>query len=216
MRFFLSQHQPFHHHRRHLHELATNIDIFKLFIDISNPSPLYTQQLFIVFKSTTSSNINAKMFSLFALFLALFALLFAPLATVMAETHGITPHDMYSSSQGVLGCKVDTNRIAYWPMAVDCDNICVKVSYAGRSLNLLRIDRSGGAYDISYDAWNYLYTGKSAHDAPATGGAVNMDVSFVPASECASLLKVGRLPLSASNSMNYLSNCLSQPNSWVA
>jgi hypothetical protein len=32
---------------------------------------------------------------------------------------------MYSSSAGVLGCKVNTDRIAYWPMAVDCHNICV-------------------------------------------------------------------------------------------
>lgn len=32
---------------------------------------------------------------------------------------GITPHDMYSSSVGVLGCKIDTNRVAYWPQSVD-------------------------------------------------------------------------------------------------
>lgn len=28
-----------------------------------------------------------------------------------------TPHDSYSSSVGVLGCKVNTDRIAYWPNA---------------------------------------------------------------------------------------------------
>jgi hypothetical protein len=56
----------------------------------------------------------------------------------------ITPHAEYSSSVGVLGCKVDMNRIAYWPLDVGCDGICVKVSNEGRSLHLLRIDKSGG------------------------------------------------------------------------
>jgi hypothetical protein len=60
-----------------------------------------------------------------------------------------TPHDKYSSSVGVLGCKINTNRVAYWPGSVDCNNICVKLSYNGRSVNLLRIDQSGGAYDVS-------------------------------------------------------------------
>lgn len=48
--------------------------------------------------------------------------------------------------------KVNTNRVAYWPMSVGCDNLCVKVSNGDRSVNLLRVDQSGGAYDISYDA----------------------------------------------------------------
>ena len=82
----------------------------------------------------------------------------------------ITPHAEYSSSVGVLGCKVDTNRIAHWPLAVGCDNICVKVSNEGRSLHLLRIDMSQGAYDISYDAWNYLASGASAMDNPSKMG----------------------------------------------
>jgi hypothetical protein len=150
------------------------------------------------------------MFKLFVLGSAIMASL------VAAETHGITPHDMYSSLVSVLGCKVNTDRIAYWPMAVDCDNICVRVSYAGRSVELLRIDQSGGAYDISYDAWNYLVTGKGAREAPTTGGAVNMEVTNIPASECFMYLKAGGLPLSAPNSMNYVSSCLGQPNSWVA
>ncbi|KAF9869874.1 hypothetical protein CkaCkLH20_12673 [Colletotrichum karsti] len=120
----------------------------------------------------------------------------------------MTPHDLYSSSIGVLGCKIDTNRVAYWPNAVDCDNICLKVSHAGRSVKLLRIDQSGGAYDISYDAYNYLVTGKGAAEAPTQGGPVGMEWESLPASECSHLMKDGKLPLSAANSMNYLASCL--------
>ncbi|KAH8891946.1 hypothetical protein GQ53DRAFT_781651 [Thozetella sp. PMI_491] len=129
-----------------------------------------------------------------------------------------TPHDKYSSSIGVLGCKINTNRVAYWPGSVDCNNICVKLSYQGRSVHLLRIDQSGGAYDISYDAWNYLQTGKSATDDPITGGTVAMDYEEVDASECADLIYTDghKLPLSAANSMNFLTSCLSQPSSWIA
>ncbi|KAL1868538.1 hypothetical protein VTK73DRAFT_3630 [Phialemonium thermophilum] len=129
-----------------------------------------------------------------------------------------TPHNQYSSSVGVLGCHINTDRVAYWPEPVDCNNICVKLSYGGRSLHLLRVDQSGGAYDVSYDAWNYLLTGRSAKDAPTTGGAISMDYVDVPASECADLLHTAgnKLPLSAPNSMNYLSSCLGQSGSWVA
>ncbi|KAI1214757.1 uncharacterized protein F4807DRAFT_7821 [Annulohypoxylon truncatum] len=129
-----------------------------------------------------------------------------------------TPHDSYSSSVGVLGCKVDTNRIAYWPSAVDCTNICVSLSYGGRTVKLLRVDQSQGAHDVSYDAWNYLYTGYPATERPTAGGAVAMDFADVDASECADLLRTdgARLPLSAANSMNFLAGCLAQPDSWVA
>ncbi|RFU24672.1 hypothetical protein B7463_g11674, partial [Scytalidium lignicola] len=129
-----------------------------------------------------------------------------------------TPHDSYSSSVGVLGCKIDTNRVAYWPDSVDCNNICVSLTYEGRSVNLLRIDQSGGAHDISYDAWNYLYTGSSATLKPTAGGAIAMNYSNVEASACASLIYThnNKLPLSASNSMNFLASCLSQADSWVS
>ncbi|KAH6960213.1 hypothetical protein DER45DRAFT_627288 [Fusarium avenaceum] len=133
-----------------------------------------------------------------------------------ASQNSITPHDFFSSSVGVLGCHINTNRVAYWPSEVSCDNICVKLSYGGRSLHLLKIDRSGGAYDISYDAWNYLVFGKSAKDEPHMGGGVQMTTESVPASECNDLLHNGRLPVSAPNSVNYISNCLQQPNSFVA
>jgi hypothetical protein len=129
-----------------------------------------------------------------------------------------TPHEQYSSSVGVLGCLVNTNRIAYWPASIDCTNICIRLSHAGRSVHLLRVDQSEGAYDVSYDAWNYLYTGKSASEAPTTGGPLEMEFETVDAEECADLILTddGRLPLSASNSMNYLASCLAQPDSWVA
>ncbi|KAK3938712.1 hypothetical protein QBC46DRAFT_389630 [Diplogelasinospora grovesii] len=129
-----------------------------------------------------------------------------------------TPHDSYSSSVGVLGCKINTDRVAYWPGSVDCNNICVKLSYQGRSVHLLRVDQSGGAYDISYDAWNYLQTGKSAAADPISGGTVAMEYEEVDASECADLIHTpgSKLPLSASNSINFLVSCLAQPSSWVA
>ncbi|KAH7186952.1 hypothetical protein BKA60DRAFT_666975 [Fusarium oxysporum] len=115
----------------------------------------------------------------------------------------ITPHAEYSSSAGVLGCKVDTNRIAYWPLDVGCDGICVKVSNEGRFLHLLRIDKSGGF-------------GASAIDDPQIGGGIQMSYEIVDTSECRHLLHEGKLPLSAANSMNYVSSCISQPTSWVA
>ena len=128
-----------------------------------------------------------------------------------------TPHEQYSSSVGVLGCLVDTNRIAYWPASISCTNICVKLSYEGRSVHLLRIDQSEGAYDISYDAYNYLLTGKSARDDPTTGGPLEMEFENVDPEDCGDLIKTdgGRLPLSASNSMNFLSSCIEEKDSWV-
>lgn len=150
----------------------------------------------------------------------LLALLAVLLCLSAADPIGIsaTPHASYSSSVGVLGCKINTNRVAYWPMAVDCTNVCVKLSYAGRSVHLLRVDQSGGAYDVSYDAWNYLQTGKSATEDPIAGGGVAMTYENASASDCKGLLRSGGggLPLSAANSMNFLASCLGQPDSWVA
>lgn len=130
-----------------------------------------------------------------------------------------TPHASYSSSVGVLGCKINTDRVAYWPMAVDCTNVCVKLSYAGRSVHLLRVDQSGGAYDVSYDAWNYLQTGRSATEDPIAGGGVAMTYENASAADCKGLLRSGaggKLPLSAANSMNFLAACLGDADSWVA
>lgn len=151
-------------------------------------------------------------------YIPVFAALLGAVAAGTTGSASSTPHDSYSSSIGVLGCKVNTDRIAYWPMSPDCNDICVKVSHGGRSVNLLRVDQSGGAYDISYDAWNYLYTGKSATDAPAAGGGIPIDYEFVDASQCADLIHTSgkAIPLSAANSMNFLSSCLAQPDSYVA
>ncbi|KAL7625052.1 hypothetical protein AAE478_004266 [Parahypoxylon ruwenzoriense] len=127
----------------------------------------------------------------------------------------ITPHDRFSSSIGVLGCKIDVNRVAYWPSAPSCDDLCVKVSANGRSVHLLRIDQSGGAYDVSYDAWNYLTTGQSARENPTQGGGVAATWEDAPMSACADLITEpsGRLAFSAANSMNFISSC--PAGSWV-
>lgn len=129
-----------------------------------------------------------------------------------------TPHDSYSSSVGVLGCKINTNRVAYWPGSIDCNKICISLSYGGRSVYLLRIDQSGGAHDVSYDAWNYLNTGYSATTKPTAGGAVAMEYKEVDASKCADLIHTDghKLPFSAANSMNFIASCLDQKDSWVA
>ncbi|KAI1075645.1 hypothetical protein F5B20DRAFT_558871 [Whalleya microplaca] len=147
----------------------------------------------------------------------------AALSRVFAQdgnsgTVWVTPHDSYSSSIGVLGCKVNTNRIAYWPGSVDCNNLCVSVSHEGRTVSLLRVDQSQGAYDVSYDAWNYLYTGYSATEKPTAGGSVAMEFKNADASSCSDLIHTdgGKLPLSAANSMNFLASCLAQTSSWVA
>ncbi|KND87634.1 hypothetical protein TOPH_07760 [Tolypocladium ophioglossoides CBS 100239] len=131
------------------------------------------------------------------------------------QTVSVTPHEQYSSSVGVLGCKINTNRVAYWPGAVDCNNICVKLTNGANTLNVLKIDSSAGAHDISYDAWNQLVFGQSATADPQQGGGVDMDYEFVPASECASLLSDGKLPLSASNSMDFAAACMADSSSWV-
>ncbi|KAI5924116.1 hypothetical protein F4810DRAFT_665767 [Camillea tinctor] len=151
----------------------------------------------------------------------LFLLLLTAFAVVCAQTNSsgavwATPHDSYSSSIGVLGCKIDTDRVAYWPGSVDCSNICVSLSYEGRSVKLLRVDQSQGAFDISYDAWNYLYTGYSATKKPTSGGPVAMNYENVDASECQDLLHTDghKLPLSAANSINFLASCL-DGDTWV-
>ncbi|GAP84065.1 hypothetical protein SAMD00023353_0601610 [Rosellinia necatrix] len=150
------------------------------------------------------------------------ALIAAPTQAVTQPVNGgavwATPHDSYSSSVGVLGCKVNTDRVAYWPGSVDCNNVCLSLSYGDRSVKLLRIDTSQGAHDVSYDAWNYLITGYSATKKPTAGGAVAMEFKYLDPSDCSDLIHTDghKLPLSASNSINFLAYCLGQPDSWVA
>ncbi|KAG5983866.1 hypothetical protein E4U55_006929 [Claviceps digitariae] len=151
-------------------------------------------------------------------------LLLASASAVSAATLGkrgqavsVTPHEQYSSSIGALGCKLDTNRVAYWPGTVDCNNICVKLSRQGRSVHLLKIDSSGGAHDISYDAWNYLAFGKSAQEEPHEGGGIDMNYEFVHADECKHLLHDGKLAISAATGLSGpVLNCIVQGNNWIA
>lgn len=69
------------------------------------------------------------------------------------DSISITPHDYFSSSIGVLGCKINTNRVAYFPSMPQCGGMCVKVSANGRSVNLLHIDQSGGVSFHSPVSW---------------------------------------------------------------
>lgn len=130
-------------------------------------------------------------------------------SAAIATGVSITPHDMFSSSIGVLGCHIDTNRVAYWPMQPDCNNLCKKVTANGRTVHLLQIDTSGGAYDISYDAWNFLNVGASATEQPTMGGGIPAEWEDAPMSACADLIKTpdGKLPLMAANSINTYVSC---------
>jgi len=137
------------------------------------------------------------------------ATIFSLASIAIAEGISITPHDQYSSSIGVLGCHIDTNRVAYWPMTPGCDSLCKKVTSNGRSVHLLQIDTSGGAFDISYDAWNYLNVGAGAQEQPTMGGGIDAEWEDAPMSECADIIKTpdGKLPLMAANSINTFVNC---------
>ncbi|KAF3767330.1 hypothetical protein M406DRAFT_31975, partial [Cryphonectria parasitica EP155] len=131
-------------------------------------------------------------------------------------TESMTPHDAYSSSIGVLGCKVNVDRIAYWPMPPDCNSMCIKLTgNNGNTLNVLHVDESGGAYDISYDAWSQLNCGVPATDGTCQGGGVSMQYEWVDNSECSDLLTdgSGKLAFAAANSMNFISSCPS--GTWV-
>ena len=50
----------------------------------------------------------------------LIALLALNLGLASAESIWVTPHMQYSSSVGVPGCLIDTNRVAYFPQPVSC------------------------------------------------------------------------------------------------
>ncbi|EWZ79043.1 hypothetical protein FOWG_16761 [Fusarium oxysporum f. sp. lycopersici MN25] len=90
-----------------------------------------------------------------------------------------------------------------------------KYSHEGRHVYLLKIDSSGGAHDISHDAWNFLKVGRSASEDPEQGGGIPMGYNYVHASNCNDLLDNGKLPLSAANFMGYVS-CLKELGSWAA
>lgn len=84
------------------------------------------------------------------------------------RTVSVTPHMYYSAALGVVGCKVNTNRVMYFPLTefpLACDSLCYRITNGDRSIHLVQIDWSQGAHDISYDAFNYLVTGKHATEA---------------------------------------------------
>ena len=135
-----------------------------------------------------------------------------------AVSTSITPHAQFSSSIGVLGCMINVNRVAYFPSFPPCTSMCLKVRHGSRSVNLLHIDQSGGAHDISYDAWVYLQTGQSARQNPLQGGGIPATYETVDMSQCQGLIRSpdGKLPLMAANSMNFVTGCLADPQSYVA
>lgn len=132
-----------------------------------------------------------------------------------------TPHSQFSSSIGVLGCKVDTNRIAYWPVWPDCTNMCLKLTFGSRSRTVLHIDTSGGAHDISFDTFQYLVFDSSATASPAILDAeagANIDYEVVDMAQCADIITsdTGKLAFIA-NSPNQVDSCIaSDPSSWLA
>lgn len=157
-------------------------------------------------------------------FVSLFAFvpaLAAAAATLPSSgTVYVTPHSQFSSSIGVVGCKVDTNRIAYWPYWPDCTNMCVKLTFGSRSKTILHIDTSGEAHDISFDAFQYLAFDSSATASPAilnAAAGVNMDYEVVDMSECADIItsETGKLSFIAT-SPNQVNKCLTESDSWLA
>ncbi|KAM0750546.1 hypothetical protein T439DRAFT_380443 [Meredithblackwellia eburnea MCA 4105] len=166
------------------------------------------------------------MFSVFTILLAASATLASVETKAALAPRGPTNapmllQDSYQSSDGIPGCKVNTNRIAYWLGEVGCDDICIKVSNKDRSVYLLKISQAPNVdhsdyHYISYDAWNYLKSGKSATVSPQLGSVLTLPYESVNPSNCAHLMQDGKLPLSAFNSVNYLGKCLEEPDSWVA
>ena len=125
------------------------------------------------------------------------------LGLASAETISVTPHAQFASSVGVLGCLIDINRVAYFPSPPSCQSPCIRLkdNAHGREVTLLHIDSSEGAYDISYDAWNYLMTGSSARDDPNEGGNLEVDSEQLSLEDesCKALLSGtgGKIPVMA-------------------
>jgi hypothetical protein len=130
-----------------------------------------------------------------------------------AGAMSLTPHDQYSSSVGVLGCKINTNRVLYWPSSPSCDDICVELTANGRTAYALKIDQSGGAYDASYGLWNWLNTGEYATKKPTMGGGISVDYRFVDPKNCKHLIhpdpQTGerKLPIAAANGFAFANSC---------
>lgn len=111
----------------------------------------------------------------------------------------ITPHSQFSSSLGLVGCMVNTSRMAYWPECIDtCRGSCYKVTHGSRSVYLLHADNSGGAHDISAEAMIYLTDGTTpSQPNHLQSGPVTMQVEPADFSQCTYILKDSKFWMSA-------------------
>lgn len=128
-------------------------------------------------------------------------------------------HVQYSSSLGVIGCLIDTNRVAYWPSAPPCDNPCVKLTAPnGNTITVLHIDQSGGSYDISMDAYKTIKHGSNWRSINNASEAKWPGVTweYVNMSECAGIIPSGNLPVIAKSPNKYISCVASAPQSFWA
>lgn len=180
----------------------------QLFLTISHTIPCEPFGLTEIIRKKQRKNSKMK----YSTSIGLLGLAATPLAA--AATVSVTPHDKFSSSVGVLGCKVDTDRLAYWPGSPDCNNFCKKLSAGPYSLYVMHLDSSGGAHDISYDAWVYLQTGQTATTKPIMGGGFPVNVEQASPQECAHLLNDGKMPFTAQNGANFYTSCMAS-NSWI-
>lgn len=141
------------------------------------------------------------------------SLLASLISLTIAMQKSITPHEQFSSSIGVLGCYMNSDRAAYLPWWPTCDDFCKKISYQGREVIVAHVDTSGGNHDISYDAYNMLVTGFSAADHPIVGGGVLMNMETIDPSNCASLFTGGKMTFSAPTGSAFPLSC--PADSWV-
>jgi hypothetical protein len=122
------------------------------------------------------------------------------LHTRSSGTISLDSHVEYSSSIGVLGCMINTNRIAYWPLTPPCDNPCVKLTAPnGNTINVLHIDTSGGSYDISMDAYKTLKYGpdwRTINTQPEAKWE-GVKYEYVSMDQCAGILPNGKIPVMA-------------------
>jgi hypothetical protein len=126
----------------------------------------------------------------------------------------LNSHVQYSSSMGVLGCMINTNRIAYWPLTPPCDNPCVKLTAPnGNTINVLHIDTSGGSYDISMDAYKTLKYGPGWRTINTLPEAMwdGVKYEYVPIDQCADILHNGKLPVMAKSPNKHLECKASSP-----
>ncbi|KAG9202703.1 hypothetical protein G6514_003955 [Epicoccum nigrum] len=134
-------------------------------------------------------------------------------------TIALDSHVEYSSSMGVIGCLVNTNRIAYFPMTPPCSNPCIKLTAPnGKSINVLHIDQSGGSYDISMDAYKTLKYGAGWASINALPEAKwdGVKYEYVPMDQCKDILPEGKLPVLAKSPNKYVECAASEPQSFWA